>query len=55
MTATVVRNIGQLITNSDSSLGIIENAALVFENGKVQWIGPNSSAPAADISINAEG
>lgn len=55
MTATVVCNIGQLITNSDSSLGIIENAALVFENGKVQWIGPNSSAPAADSSINAEG
>jgi imidazolonepropionase len=55
MTATVVRNIGQLITNSDSSLGIIENAALVFENGKVQWIGPNSSAPSADSSINAEG
>ena len=54
MTATVVRNIGQLITNSDSSLGIIENAALVFENGKVQWIGANSSAPAADSSIDAE-
>jgi imidazolonepropionase len=55
MTATVVRNIGQLITNSDSSLGIIENAALIFENGKVQWIGPNNSAPAADSSIDAEG
>ena len=55
MTATVVRNIGQLITNSDSSLGIIENAALVFEYGKVQWIGPNNSAPAADSSIDAEG
>ena len=55
MTATVVRNIGQLITNSDSSLGIIENAVLVFEYGKVQWIGPNNSAPAADSSIDAEG
>ena len=55
MTATVVRNIGQLITNSDSSLGIIENAALIFEYGKVQWIGPNNSAPAADSSIDAEG
>ena len=54
MTATVVRNIGQLITNSDSSLGIIENAALIFEYGKVQWIGPNNSAPAADSSIDAE-
>ena len=55
MTATVVRNIGQLITNSDRSLGIIENAALIFEYGKVQWIGPKNSAPAADSSIDAEG
>ena len=35
MTATVVKNIGQLITNSDSALGIINDAALIFHNGKI--------------------
>lgn len=55
MTATVVKNIGQLITNSDSALGIINDAALIFHNGKVEWIGPNSQAPSADTAIDAEG
>ena len=55
MTATVVKNIGQLITNSDSALGIINNAALIFHNGKVEWIGQNSQAPSADTAIDAEG
>ena len=51
MTATVVKNIGQLITNSNSALGIINDAALIFHNGKVEWIGPNSQAPSADTAI----
>ena len=39
MTATLVSNIGELVTNSDKELGIIKDAALVFENNKVIWIG----------------
>jgi imidazolonepropionase len=54
MSATLISNIGQLITNSDFALGIINNAAIVIENGKVLWVGPNSSAPASDLNIDAE-
>jgi imidazolonepropionase len=53
MTATLVSNIGELVTNSDKELGIIKDAALVFENNKVIWIGENRNAPAADKSIDA--
>lgn len=53
MTATLVSNIGELVTNSDKDLGIIKDAALVFENNKVIWIGENKKAPAADKSIDA--
>ena len=54
MTATIVSNIGELVTNSDKDLGIIKDAALVFENNKVIWIGENKNAPAADKSIDAK-
>jgi imidazolonepropionase len=54
MTATLVSNIGELVTNSDKELGIIKDAALVFENNKVIWIGENKNAPAADKSIDAK-
>ena len=55
MTSTVITNIGQLITNSSPDLGIIENAALVIEAGKVVWSGPNTNAPIADNNIDAKG
>jgi len=55
MTSTVIANIGQLITNSSPDLGAIDNAALVIEDGKVIWVGPNSNAPAADKKIDAQG
>jgi len=55
MASTVITNIGQLITNSSPDLGVIENAALVIEAGKVVWVGPNSSAPIADKNIDAQG
>ena len=54
MTATLVSNIGELVTNSDKELGIIKDAALVFENNKVTWVGENKDAPAADNSIDAK-
>lgn len=54
MAAKLIKNIGQLITNADKNLGIIENAALVIEENKVAWIGDNSKAPAADTSVDAK-
>ena len=55
MSSKLIRNIGQLITNSDRELGIITDAALVIENEKVVWVGSNSAAPAADESVDAAG
>ncbi|MFM8446766.1 MAG: amidohydrolase family protein, partial [Candidatus Nanopelagicaceae bacterium] len=55
MSSTVIRNIGQLITNSDPDLGAINSAALIIEAGKVIWVGANSAAPAADKEIDAAG
>ncbi len=54
MTATLISNIGELVTNSDKELGIIKNAALVFENNRVIWVGENTKAPAADKVIDAK-
>ena len=55
MSSLIISNIGQLITNSDQDLGIINDAALVIENDKVQWVGENKLAPAADKLIDADG
>ncbi|MBM3655825.1 MAG: imidazolonepropionase [Actinobacteria bacterium] len=55
MTATLISNIGELVTNSDKDLGIVNDAALVIENGKVIWAGSARSAPSADAKIDADG
>lgn len=60
MTATALTNIGSLVTNDPargdgSRLGIIEDAAVVFEDGVVTWVGPAREAPAADTSRDAGG
>ncbi|MFM7949310.1 MAG: imidazolonepropionase [Actinomycetales bacterium] len=55
MTATLISNIGELVTNSDKDLGILNNAALVIDNGKVAWVGAAKSAPSADKKIDANG
>jgi imidazolonepropionase len=54
MSALLIGNIGQIITNSDKELGILEKAALVVENQKVVWVGSNESAPATDNYLDAE-
>ena len=41
----LIDNIGTLVTN-DPELGTIENAAIVFGDGVVQWAGPRSHDPA---------
>ena len=42
----LIHNIGTLVTN-DPELGTITNAALVFDEGTVQWAGPSKHAPEA--------
>ena len=53
MTSTLVHNIGQLVTNDPqhdgTKLGVIENAALLIEDGVVAWAGPDSDAPTHHI------
>ena len=58
MTATVITNIGELVTNDperDDLLGIHTDAALVVEGSKVAWVGPATDAPAADASYDLAG
>ena len=54
MSSQLIKNIGQLITNSDKDLGIVENCAIAIENGLISWIGTNASAPAADSMVDAK-
>jgi imidazolonepropionase len=53
MTSTLVHNIGQLVTNDPqhdgTKLGLIENAALLIEDGVIAWAGPDSEAPTHHI------
>jgi imidazolonepropionase len=53
MTSLLVRHIGELVTNDPtlgdgSPLGLLTDAALVVEGGRVAWVGPAAEAPAAD-------
>ncbi len=54
----LVTNIGELFTNDPSygpGPGILRDAALVAEGGRVAWVGPASEAPAADEVLDAAG
>jgi imidazolonepropionase len=55
----LVRGIAELVTNDPtlgdgSPLGLIRDAALVVEDGRVAWVGPSGAAPAADRLVDAE-
>ncbi|MFD7654434.1 imidazolonepropionase [Actinosynnema sp. NPDC059797] len=52
--STLVTGIGELTTN-DPGLGRVTGAALVVEGGAVAWVGPASSAPAADEAVDVGG
>ena len=55
MTSVLVDGIGELVTNSPAvgdGLGVLTDAALVVESDRVAWVGPSSSAPAADRRID---
>ncbi|WP_309117798.1 imidazolonepropionase [Saccharothrix sp.] len=51
--STLITNIGELTTN-DPDLGRLTDAALVLADGVVAWVGPASSAPAADTRVDVE-
>ena len=59
MTAHAFTSIGQLVTNDpaigDGVLGIVENAAMVVEYGRVVWVGSASDVPASDDSTDLGG
>ncbi len=58
MTATVITGIAELVTCDDSTddrLGIRTDAAVVVQDGRVAWIGPDAQAPSADRRIDVDG
>jgi imidazolonepropionase len=50
----LVGGITELVTN-DPALGTITDAALVIDDGRVAWVGPQSDAPPADRLLAAGG
>jgi imidazolonepropionase len=57
--STLVTGIGELVTNEPSlgptPLGLLTDAALVVEDGRVAWIGAASSGPPADRRVDVGG
>ncbi|WP_025273923.1 imidazolonepropionase [Haloglycomyces albus] len=47
-------NIGELFT-ADPQTGILTDAAVVTDGDRIEWIGPSSEAPAADIRYDLGG
>src|SRR3954471_21887630 len=54
MTTVLLSGIGELSTE-DPDLGVIHDAALVVEGGRVAWVGPARRAPAADTAYDVAG
>jgi imidazolonepropionase len=60
MTATLLDDIGELVTNDPaagdgSPLGILHDAAVLAENGRIAWLGPCAKAPPADERLKIHG
>jgi imidazolonepropionase len=57
--STVITGVGELVTTDPAvgpgPLGLVPDAALVVEAGRVAWVGPAAAAPAADTVIDVEG
>jgi imidazolonepropionase len=68
--SVLIRDIGQLVTNDeswaragghrpggddDAGLGLLGDAALVLDDGRIEWVGPAARAPAADQVVEAAG
>ena len=54
MTTVALTGIGELSTQ-DPELGVLRDAALVVEGGRVAWVGPARETPAADTSYDLGG
>ena len=54
MTSLALTGIGELATQ-DPQLGVLTDAALVVEHGRVAWVGPSRQAPAADTGYDLGG
>ncbi len=56
MTAsTLLTNIGELTTHDPAQPGVLHDAAVVVEAGRVAWTGPAADAPAADTAVDLGG
>ena len=58
MSTLLVGGIGELATNDparDGLLGVVRDAALVVESGRVAWTGPERDAPPADVRHDVGG
>ena len=58
MTATVITNIAELVTNvpgGPDPLGTVTDAAVVLEGTTIAWTGPAADAPPADEQVDAGG
>lgn len=60
MNSLLVTGIGQLVTNDPtlgdgSPLGVVHDASLVVEGGRVGWVGSTAQAPAADTAYDVGG
>ncbi|MCW2918697.1 MAG: imidazolonepropionase [Actinomycetia bacterium] len=55
----LIRNIGQLVTNDpglgEGTLGLLPDAALIIQSGRIAWVGASAEAPAADHAYDAAG
>ncbi|KAK1181475.1 imidazolonepropionase [Streptomyces sp. NBS 14/10] len=58
-TATAIIDISTLVTNDPSlgegPLGLLQNAAVVFDGDRIVWVGESSKAPATDNQVDAGG
>jgi imidazolonepropionase len=57
VSSVLVTGIGELVTHDPSygELGLLHDAALVVDGGRVAWTGPARSAPAADVAHHVQG
>ena len=53
MSSTLFTGISELHTVSER--GVINNGAVIIQDGTIQWVGPAAEAPAADQEIDCEG
>ncbi len=60
LSVTLVTGIGELTTNDPqvgdgSALGVLRDAAVVVQDGRIAWLGPAARNPAADTAIDLDG